>query len=157
MLSAHKDGPSPTMAACSKENGGETRGSRFKTGTAFRVQNPTTLWIILPPHFTPTPPLPPCLRELRVFSVWQGEMWEWRRVVPHPRSWETGIPSWLEVHLCISPKSLSLWTVVSRWKFPEVSSTSLLLQWEKKKKIFAITLMPNKLGPSCKEREPERI
>ena len=143
MLSTHKDGPSPTMAACSKKDAGEIHRNRFKTGTAFRVQNPTTLWIILLPRLTSTPPLTPRLRELRVFSVWQGEIWEWRRVIPHPSSWETDIPSRLEVHLCISPKFLLLWTVVSRWKFPRVVSTSLLLQWEKKK-TFAITLMPSK-------------
>lgn len=69
MLSAQKDGPLPKMAACSKKDVGKTHKNRFKTGMAFRVQDQTILWIILPPHLTSTSPLPPWLHELQRFHV----------------------------------------------------------------------------------------
>lgn len=43
----------------SKKDAGETHSSRFKTGTAFRTQDPTTLRVTLPPLLPSIPLLPP--------------------------------------------------------------------------------------------------
>lgn len=78
MRSAHRNGPSPQKAACSKEDRGETHRNRFKTGLFFRVQDQTTLWIILLPSLTATPPLPPAFMNSRVLMYlarWGG-MWK---------------------------------------------------------------------------------
>lgn len=52
-------------ADCSKRDTGETQRNRFKTGTDFRVQDQTTLWIFPPPDLTANPPLLPHLHELQ--------------------------------------------------------------------------------------------
>ena len=106
MLGAQKEGPSSKMATCSKKDTGETHRNRFKT-MAFRVQDQTALWIILPPNLSSPTPLPLRLHEFQSFHLSGKVRWGWGRMSPHP-------PSILGAqHPFLAGSS-------SRWKFPRV-------------------------------------